>query len=383
MSKKHKFGTTAIHAGQTTDPTTGAILTPIYQTSTFVQPSPGEFIEDYDYSRAANPTRRALEIALAEVEGAKHGISYSSGMASIDATLHLLNTGDHVVLCDDVYGGTFRLFDKVFKQLGIEFTMVDMTDAEATKAAVKANTKLFFIETPTNPLLKIVDLNEIIAIGKDSGALVVVDNTFATPYLQRPLDLGADIITHSTTKYFGGHADLVGGVLMVNNDDLAEKLKFLQKSIGGVPGIFDCFLTLRSLKTLHVRMDRHCFNARKIAEHFESHPKLEKVIYPGLPSHPQHEIAKKQMLDFGGMISVIVKGGLDKTKTVLEKLEVFTLAESLGDVISLANHPALMTHASIPPDLREAIGIGDGLIRLSVGIEDVDDLIADLEQALG
>lgn len=378
-----RFGTKAIHAGQSPDPSTGAICTPIYQTSTFVQKSPGEIIGEYDYSRAANPTRTALEANLASLEGGKHGLVYSSGVAATGAVLHLLKSGDHVVLCDDVYGGTNRLFHKVFAQLGIEITLVDMTDHDAALAAMRPNTKLVWIETPTNPTLKIVDIAVMAEMGKAAGAMVCVDNTFCSPYLQNPLALGADIVCHSLTKYIGGHSDAIGGALIVNDDEIHKKLKFLQLSEGAVPGIQECFLFLRSTKTLHVRMDRHCENAMKVARHLESHDKVERVIYPGLESHPQHAIAKKQMRGFGGMLTIYLKGGVEESRKMLETVKIFALAESLGGVESLIEHPGIMTHASVPADQRKKLGIADNLVRLSVGIEDVDDLIADLDRAIG
>lgn len=379
----HGFGTRAIHAGQQPDPSTGAICTPIYQTSTFVQKSPGVIVEEYDYSRAANPTRKAFEDNIASLEGAKHGLAFSSGVAATGVVIHLLSAGDHVVLCDDVYGGTNRIFHRVFKQLGIEITLVDMTDLGATRAAFRPNTKLAWVETPTNPMLKVVDIAAVAAIAKEHGAITAVDNTFSSPYLQNPLALGADIVCHSTTKYIGGHSDAIGGVLVTNDDELFRRMKFVQLSEGAVPGIQECFLFLRSTKTLHVRMDRHCQNAMAIARHLEQHPKVEKVIYPGLESHPQHAIAKKQMRGFGGMITIYLKGGLDESRRMLEKVRIFALAESLGGVESLIEHPAIMTHASVPADQRAKLGIADNLVRLSVGIEDVQDLIADLDQALG
>ncbi len=378
-----RFGTKAIHAGQSPDPSTGAICTPIYQTSTFVQKSPGEIIGEYDYSRAANPTRTALEANLAALEGGKHGLIYSSGVAATGAVLHLLKSGDHVVLCDDVYGGTNRLFHKVFQQLGIEITLVDMTDHDAAKSAMRPNTKLVWIETPTNPTLKVIDIAVMAEIGKRAGAMVCVDNTFCSPYLQNPLALGADIVCHSLTKYIGGHSDAIGGALITSDDEIHKKLKFVQLSEGAVPGIQECFLFLRSTKTLHVRMDRHCENAEKVARHLEAHTKVEKVVYPGLTSHPQHAVAKKQMRGFGGMVTIYLKGGLGESRKMLETVKIFALAESLGGVESLIEHPGIMTHASVPADQRKKLGIADNLVRLSVGIEDVDDLIADLDRAIG
>lgn len=379
----HGFGTRAIHAGQVPDPSTGAICTPIYQTSTFVQKSPGVIVEEYDYSRAANPTRTALEANIASLEGGKFGLAFSSGVAATGVVIHLLSAGDHVVLCDDVYGGTNRIFHRVFAQMGIEITLVDMTDLEATRAAFKPNTKLVWIETPTNPMLKVVDIAAVAKIARDHGAISAVDNTFCSPYLQNPLSLGADIVCHSSTKYIGGHSDAIGGVLITNDADLHKRMKFIQLSEGAVPGIMECFLFLRSTKTLHVRMDRHCDNAGKVARYLEAHPRVERVIYPGLESHPQHAIAKKQMRAFGGMVTIYLKGGLAESRAMLEKVKIFALAESLGGVESLIEHPAIMTHASVPADQRAKLGIADNLVRLSVGIEDVDDLIADLDQAIG
>lgn len=383
VSGTAKFGTRAIHAGQSPDPSTGAIMTPIYQTSTYVQQSPGKIIGEYDYSRAANPTRAALEANLANLEGAKHGLCFSSGVAATGAVLHLLSSGDKVLLGDDVYGGTNRLFNRVFNQMGIETVMVDMTDPDAINEAMDDRTKLIWLETPTNPTLKIADIEQVASIAKQHGVMLAVDNTFATPFLQNPLSLGADIVCHSTTKYIGGHSDSIGGALLTNSDDLHQRLKFIQLSEGAVPGIMECFLLLRSTKTLHVRMERHCENAAKIADHLNNHPQVEKVIYPGLESHPQHELAKKQMCGFGGMITIYIKGGLDESRAMLEKTKLFACAESLGGVESLIEHPAIMTHASVPADQREKLGISDNLIRLSVGIENVDDLIEDLDRALG
>ncbi len=383
VSKNHNFGTRAIHAGQRPDPTTGAIMTPIYQTSTYVQQSPGKIIGEYDYSRAANPTRAALEANLADLEGGKYGLCFSSGVAATGVVLHLLSSGDKVLLGDDVYGGTNRLFHRVFAQLGIETVLVDMTDPDAVTAAMDDRVKLIWLETPTNPTLKITDIKAISAIAKANDVILAVDNTFATPFLQNPLALGADIVCHSTTKYIGGHSDSIGGALITNDPELHQRLKFIQLSEGAVPGIMECFLLLRSTKTLHVRMERHCENAMKVAQHLDQHPKVEKVIYPGLASHPQHELAKSQMCGFGGMITIYIKGGLDESRAMLEKTRFFACAESLGGVESLIEHPGIMTHASVPADQRAKLGISDNLIRLSVGIEGVDDLIADLDQALG
>lgn len=383
MHDNKRIATRCIHAGQAPDPTTGAIMTPIYQTSTYAQPSPGVFKGEYDYSRSANPTRTALEANLAALEGGRHGIAFSSGLAALDAVMHLLSSGDHVVLCDDVYGGTYRQLNTIFRQFGIDFTRVDMTDLDATRDAFTDKTKLVWMETPTNPMLKVIDIEAVAALGKEKGALVAVDNTFATPLLQSPLKLGADIVSHSCTKYIGGHSDVVGGALIVSDDELGQRLRYVQNSVGAVPAPMDCFLLLRSTKTLHVRVERHCQNARKIADWLADNGKVERVFYPGREDHPQHAVAAKQMSDFGGMITAHLKGGLEQSRKFLESLEVISLAESLGGVESLIEHPAIMTHSSVDKDAREALGITDGLIRLSVGIEDVDDLIGDLDQALG
>ena len=382
MSEGQGFGTRAIHAGQDPDPTTGAVMTPVYQTSTYAQESPGVVKGPYDYSRSANPTRTALEANLASLEGGTHGLCFASGCSALAAVLHLLGTGDHIVLCDDVYGGTFRLVEQVFTRLGLSATRVDMTDIAATEAAFRPETKLVWLETPTNPMLKVVDIRAVSEMGRARGALVAVDNTFATPYLQNPLALGADIVCHSSTKYIGGHSDVVGGALIVSDDDLHARLAFLQNAVGAVPAPGDCFLLLRSTKTLHVRMDRHCENARRVAEHLSGHAGVERVSYPGLASHPQHEIAAAQMRGFGGMVTAVLDGGLERARRFLERVRIFTLAESLGGVESLVEHPAIMTHASIPADKRAEIGIEDGLVRLSVGIEDPADLIADIDRAL-
>jgi cystathionine gamma-lyase len=378
----HRFATRCIHAGQSPDPTTGAIMTPVYMTSTYVQSSPGVFKDGYDYSRSKNPTRTALEGNLASLEGGKHGMSFSSGLGAMDCVLHLLKVGEHVVLSDDVYGGSFRIIDKVFKHQGIECTRVDMTNHAAVKGAIQPNTKLVWLETPSNPMLKIIDIGAMKKMAKSVGAMLVVDNTFASPHLQNPLAQGADVVLHSCTKYLGGHSDVVGGALVTSDDELAGRLRFVQNACGAVPGPMDCFLLLRSTKTLHVRMDRHCENAMRIAKWLEKHKKVEHVIYPGLASHPQHRLARKQMRGFGGMISVVIKGGLPAARKMLERVHLFSLAESLGGVESLIEHPAIMTHASIPAEARKKLGIVDGFVRLSVGIEDVDDLIGDIERAL-
>lgn len=382
VNPEHGFGTRAIHAGQQPDPATGAIITPIYQTSTFVQSSPGVIKGEYDYSRAANPTRDALQANLASLEGGRHALCYASGVAATGAVLHLCSAGDRVILCDDVYGGTNRLFHRVFAQLGIETVLVDMTNVESVRAAINERTRLIWIETPTNPMLKVIDIEAVTSVARKHRITTCVDNTFASPYLQNPLKLGADIVCHSMTKYIGGHSDAIGGALITSDDEIHQKLKFLQLSEGAVPGIFECFLYLRSTKTLHVRMERHCQNAQRVAEYLAAHAAVDKVIYPGLTGHPQHAIAKKQMRGFGGMATIYLKGGLQASRRMLERVQIFALAESLGGVESLIEHPAIMTHASVPADQRAKLGISDGLVRLSVGIEDVDDLIADLKQAL-
>ncbi len=378
---KYGFGTLSIHAGQEPEPTTGAVMTPIFQTSTYAQVSPGKH-QGYEYSRSDNPTRTAYQNCVAALEGGKYGLAFASGLASIACVMHTLQAGDHVICSDDVYGGTFRIFDKVFKKMGIDFSFVDLSDLNKARAAFKANTKVLWLETPTNPMLKILDVQALTTLARDKGVLSVVDNTFMSPYFQKPLALGADIVMHSVTKYINGHSDVVGGMLVTNNDKLHTDLKFYQNSVGGVPAPMDCFLVMRGIKTLHVRMERHAENAMTVAKFLESHPAVEKVIYPGLESHPQHAIARKQMSGFGGMITFLIKGGLPEARSFLEKVKVFTLAESLGGVESLIEHPAIMTHASVPLENRKALGILDNLVRISVGIEDIDDLIADLKQAL-
>jgi len=377
-----KFGTKAIHAGVEPDPTTGAIMTPIYQTSTYVQASPGDH-KGYEYSRTHNPTRTALQKALAALENGTHGLCFASGMASIDAIVKLLKPGDEVVSTNDLYGGTYRLFTKIFEGYGIRFKFVDMGELKNVEAAITPNTKLIWAETPTNPLLRIIDIAGLAAIAKKCGALLGVDNTFASPYLQTPLDIGAHIVMHSVTKYLGGHSDVVMGALIVKDDALAERLAFIQNSSGATPGPQDCFLVLRGLKTLHLRMQRHCENGKIIAEWLVKQPKVDNVYWPGFPTHANHAIAAKQMRDFGGMISFTLKGDhmADATR-VLSSTKLFSLAESLGGVESLLGHPASMTHASIPREERLKNGLADTLIRLSVGLEDAEDLIADLEQAL-
>jgi cystathionine gamma-lyase len=378
---KFGFGTRAIHAGQEPEPTTGAVSVPIFQTSTYAQKSPGEH-QGYEYARTHNPTREAYEACVASLEGAKYAAAFASGMATTDTILHLLKSGDHVVCCDDVYGGTFRIFDKVFKQFGVEFTYVDLTDPSKLDSSFKTNTKLLWLETPTNPMLKVLDIRALSERAHKKGVHVVVDNTFASPFFQRPLALGADIVVHSITKYMNGHSDVIGGVLATSSAELFERIKFLQNAAGAVPSPHDCFLVMRGLKTLHLRMERHAQNAIRVAEFLETHPKVDRVIYPGLKSHPQHELARKQMDGFGGMITFFIKGGLKEARTFLERVQVFTLAESLGGVESLIEHPAIMTHASVPPETRKTLGIHDNLVRISVGIENCEDLISDLKQAL-
>ena len=375
-----RFDTLAIHAGQSPDPTTGAIMTPVYLTSTYVQDGPGEH-KGFEYSRTKNPTRLALEGCLAALEGAKHGAAFASGMAAIDTLMHLLDAGDHVICSDDVYGGTFRLFDKVFKRVGLEFSFVDMTEVANIERAITPKTKFIWVETPTNPMLKLVDLAKVAEVAKKHHVLTVCDNTFMTPYFQRPLSLGMDVVVHSTTKYLNGHSDTVGGFVGTSNDALAEKIYFLQNAVGGVPSPMDCFLVLRGVKTLGVRMARHAENAGKVVGFLAAHARAEKVTYPGLSSHPQHALAQRQMSGFGGMMTFTIKGGLPAARTFLKAVKVFACAESLGGVESLIEHPAIMTHASIPKENRAKLGITDGLIRLSVGIEDAQDLVDDLKQA--
>ncbi|MCH8122558.1 MAG: cystathionine gamma-synthase [Bacteroidetes bacterium] len=376
------LGTLAVHAGQQPDPATGAIMTPVYQTSTYVQEAPG-VNKGYEYGRVTNPTRSALEANLAGLEGAKHGICFSSGVAATDAIIKCLKPGDHILASNDLYGGTYRLIRQVFGPFGIESDFIDMSSLDTVRKNLKVSTKLIWIETPTNPLCKIVDIKALAILARESGAVSVVDNTYATPILQRPLEHGVDMVLHSTTKYIGGHSDVIGGAVCTSNDDWAERLRFLVKSAGAVPGPMDCFLTLRGTKTLHVRMQRHSENASEIATFLESHAKVGTVYYPGLPSNPGHETAKEQMDAFGGMLSfLLVDERIETAMKVLSGTELFTLAESLGGVESLINHPATMTHASIPADERRAAGLHDSLIRVSVGIEDVDDLINDLKGVL-
>jgi cystathionine gamma-lyase len=377
------MSTRAIHAGQTPDPTTGAVMTPIYANSTYVQQSPGVH-KGYDYGRSQNPTRFAFERCIADLEEGVAGFAFASGLAAIATVLDLLDAGSHVVVCDDLYGGTFRLFERVRRRsANLDFTYVDPTNAAAIQAALKHNTRLIWIETPSNPLLKLTDLAAVAKIARSRGILAVADNTFATPWIQRPLALGFDIVVHSVTKYLNGHSDMIGGIAVVaDRKDLATRLGFLQNAVGAISGPFDSFLALRGVKTLALRMDRHCQNAEHIAVWLQRHPAIERVHYPGLPSHPQHALANEQMQGFGGMISAVVRGGEGPARRMLERCELFALAESLGGVESLIEHPALMTHASIPADKRAAIGIDDGLVRLSVGVEDIDDLVRDLDHAL-
>ncbi len=381
--KKLKFNSKTIHGGQKPDKAYGAVMPPIYQTSTYAQTTPGGHM-GYEYSRSANPTRTALENSLASIENANYGLAFASGLAAIDAIIKLLDPGDEVVSTNDLYGGSYRLFKQVFEKFGIGFSFIGMQNADKIEAYITDKTKLIWVETPTNPMMNIIDIKAVSKLAKKHNILLAVDNTFATPYLQVPLDLGADIVMHSATKYLGGHSDVVVGALVVNDKDLADKLYFIQNASGAVCGPMDSFLVLRGIKTLHVRMQRHCENGKAIAEYLTKHPKIEKVFWPGLESHPNHAIAKSQMTDFGGMISFVPKGsGYEDAIKIVEKLEIFTLAESLGGVESLAGHPASMTHASIPKEEREKSGVVDALIRLSVGIEDAEDLIADLERAIG
>ena len=378
-----KFGTKVIHAGISADPTTGAVMTPIFQTSTYAQASPGDH-KGYEYSRTHNPTRDALQKNLAALENGKHGLCFSSGMAAIDCIIKLLKPGDEVISANDLYGGSYRIFTKVFAGYGIKFHFIDMTEIKNIENYINENTRLIWAETPTNPMMHIIDLKGANEIAKKHGILFGVDNTFASPYLQNPLDFGADIVMHSVTKYIGGHSDVVMGALVLNDDALLERLAFIQNSTGGVPGPQDCFLVLRGIKTLHLRMQRHCENGRKVAEFLQNHPKVGEVYWPGFPSHLNHQIARQQMRDFGGMISFCLKDDkLESAFRILERFKYFILAESLGGVESLCGHPASMTHASIPKEEREKVGLKDSLIRLSVGVEDADDLIGDLEQAIG
>ncbi|MEZ5520867.1 MAG: cystathionine gamma-synthase [Dokdonella sp.] len=390
MSKTRKnadrmgLGTRAIHAGQSPDPSTGAIMVPIYATSTYVQESPGVH-KGYEYSRSQNPTRMAYERCVADLEGGRQGYAFASGLAAASTVLDLLDSGSHVIAMDDLYGGTYRLFERVRRRsAGLDFTFLDLNDAQALKAALKPNTRMIWAETPTNPMLKLVDLAKVGAFARKHGLILVVDNTFCSPMLQRPLEFGADLVLHSATKYLNGHSDMVGGIVVAGeNAELAEQMAFLQNSVGAVAGPFDSFLAMRGLKTLHLRMRAHCESAMAIAQWLAKHPAVDRVIYPGLKSHPQHALAKRQMDGFGGIISVEIKGGLRKARRMLERCKLFALAESLGGVESLIEHPAIMTHASVPPANRKRLGISDGLIRLSVGVEDLSDLVAELDAALG
>jgi len=377
-----KFNTKTIHGGQHHEKVTGAVMPPVFQTSTYVQTSPGKPVGDYEYSRAANPTRTALEDALASIENGARGLAFSSGLAATDCLLRMFKAGDEIIAMDDLYGGTYRLFTRLYKDSGIKFHFVDMNDLEKFQALINENTKLVWVETPTNPLMKLADIAAIAQITKKHDILFAVDNTFATPYLQKPLDLGADIVMHSATKYLGGHSDVIAGALIIKDKALGEELHFKQFATGATLGPMDSFLVLRGIKTLHLRVQRHCENGEKVAAYLDNHPLVERVYYPGLASHPFHEIAKKQMSGFGGMVTFTFKSGKKEDAIkFLENLKVFTLAESLGGVESLANHPALMTHASIPEDKRKEVGISDDIVRLSVGVEDIEDLLADLEQA--
>lgn len=381
--KHMKFATKAIHAGIKPDPSTGAIMTPIYQTTTYVQESPGKH-EDYEYARGQNPTRDALQMNIAALENGKYGLCFSSGMAAIDVIIKLFKPGDEIITTNDLYGGTYRMFTKVFESFGIKFHFIPINNSTDIEGAINKKTKLIWLETPTNPMMNIIDIGMVIEVAKRHNLLVAVDNTFATPYLQTPLDLGADIVMHSVTKYLGGHSDVIMGAIVINEETLFRRLSFLQNTCGAIPGPNDCFLVLRGIKTLHLRMERHCENGRKIARFLVEHPKVEKVYWPGLESHPGHLVARHQMKDFGGMISFILKEESQQAAfDVLEKFKLFSLAESLGGVESLVGHPASMSHASIPKNEREKIDLTDSLIRLSVGIEDADDLIDDLAKALG
>jgi cystathionine gamma-lyase/cystathionine beta-lyase len=378
----YKFGTKAIHAGADADPSTGAIMTPIFQTSTYVQESPG-LNKGYGYARGKNPTREALQKNIASLENGKHCVCFSSGMGAIDAVIRMLRPGDEVITGDDLYGGSYRIFTKIYENYGIKFHFINLTDTNNIQKYINTNTKLIWVETPTNPTMQIIDIVSCAAISKSNKILLAVDNTFASPFLQNPLELGADIVMHSATKYLGGHSDVVMGALIMNDDKLHEQIYFILNSCGANPGPMDCFLVMRGIKTLHLRMERHCFNGRKVAEYLKTHPKIEKVYWPGFTDHPNHEIAKKQMRDFGGMISIVLKDKtIENTFKVASSFHVFSLAESLGGVESLINHPATMTHASIPKLEREKSGVVDNLLRLSVGVEDIDDLLTDLKKAL-
>ncbi len=379
---RQAFATRVIHAGQEHDPTTGAVMQPIYQTSTYAQESPGKH-KGFVYARGHNPTRFAYERSIADLENGSRGFAFSSGMGAISTMLEMFPAGSHIIACDDVYGGTFRVFERVRKaSANLSFSYVDLTNPENLKEAITPETKLVWIETPTNPLLKVINIEAVAKIAKATGLTVGVDNTFASPYCQRPLDMGADIVMHSATKFLNGHSDVIAGVLVVKDDDLADQLAFLQNSVGAQLGPFDSFLALRGIKTLALRMERHCQSGAAIAGWLEAHPAIDRVLYPGLQSHPNYDIARRQMDDFGGMITIFLKGGLEAARLMLERVDVFTLAESLGGVESLIEHPGIMTHASIPPERRAELGVDDALVRLSVGVEDRGDLIADLDQAL-
>lgn len=380
MEENAGFGTRAVHAGQTPDPVTGAIMTPVYQTSTYVQPRLGEPLRGYEYARVQNPTREAMQANIAALEGGEHGIAFASGLAAIEAMIKRLSAGEHVVYEENVYGGTHRMFAQVFARLGLSFTPVDSRDLDALRSALRPETRLALIETPTNPMMRIADIRAVADIVHAAGAQLAVDNTFASPYNQQPLSLGADMVVHSMTKYLNGHSDVIGGIVVTNSDEIAEDLRFMQKATGGVPGPWDSWLVLRGTKTLHLRMEAHNRNGQRVAEWLEADDRVEHVFYPGLASHPQHELAKRQMRGFTGMVSFEM-GSLDRARKVAEATRLFALAESLGGVESLIVHPALMTHASVPRDMRERMGVSDGLLRLSVGVEDADDLIADLERA--
>jgi cystathionine gamma-lyase len=384
-SRRHGFATRVIHAGQQPDPATGAIMTPIYASSTFVQESPGRH-RGYDYGRTRNPTRDALEACVADLENGFAGFAFASGMAAMGTVLELLDSGAHVIAMHDLYGGSYRLFENVRRRsAGLEFSFVDLSDPARLEPAIRPDTRMVWVESPTNPLLKLVDLSAIAAIARRRGLMTVCDNTFASPWVQRPLDHGFDIVVHSTTKYLNGHSDVIGGVAVIREDEaLRDRLAYLQNAIGGVPGPFDAFLTLRGLKTLALRMERHCANAMAVAQFLEGHPKVERVHYPGLASHPQKALADRQMQGrYGGMVTAVLKGGLDTSRRFLERCRLFALAESLGGVESLIEHPAIMTHASLPAQVRAALGITDGLVRLSVGVEDAEDLLSELRGALG
>lgn len=382
MNKKMKFATRAIHAGQEPDPSTGAVMTPIYQTSTYWQKAPGDN-QGYEYSRGTNPTRHALEGCLAALENANYALAFSSGMGATDAVMKLLSPGDEVITGNDLYGGSYRIFTKIFANYGIKFHFIDLTDPDNILSYINSNTRLIWVETPTNPTMQVVDITAVAKISKANNLKLVVDNTFASPYLQNPIDLGADIVMHSVTKYIGGHSDVVMGALMLNDEETYKKLWFIYNACGATPGPMDSFLVLRGIKTLHLRMKAHCENGRKVAEFLKTHPKIDKIYWPGFEDHPNHAVAARQMRDFGGMISITIKDAtLEDTFKVASSFKVFTLAESLGGVESLINHPATMTHGSIPKEVREKVGVVDSLLRLSVGVEDIDDLLEDLDQAL-